>query len=89
MLLMQLSLAVQLEPADRLGAHTPPLQKSVAMQSASLAQLVLQPPTVQTYGEHDVIVPALQLPRPSQVLALVCVSPLHDGAAHVVPAAYS
>jgi len=68
--------------------QTPPLHVKGAIQSALPAQLVLQPPTVQTYGEHDDIVPELQVPLPSQVLGLVNVSPLHDAAAQGVPAPY-
>jgi hypothetical protein len=58
------------------------------MQSASVAQLVLQAVGPQANGEHENIVPPpLQLPAPSQVRALVSTSPLHDDAAQTVPAA--
>jgi hypothetical protein len=60
-----------------------------AAQSVLLTQLVLQPVTTQTYGEHDNIVPGSQVPTPLQVLAFVSVSPLHDGDAQTVPAGSS
>ena len=67
-----------------------PLHVKGAIQSAVVAQLVLQLVAPHTYGEHDDIVPAVQLPLPSQVLALVCVSvpALHDAATQTVPAAH-
>jgi hypothetical protein len=41
---------------------------------------------LQAYAPHELVVPPwLQLPPPSQVFAVVCMSAAHVGAAHVVP----
>jgi hypothetical protein len=61
-----------------------------ATQSASVAQAPLQAlePVAHLYGAHDVVagVGALQVPRPSHVLASVRVEPEHEAARHSVPA---
>jgi hypothetical protein len=59
---------------------------ALVVQSASVAQLVLHDAPPQTYGAHMVVVPAVQVPLPSQVRALVATLPAHEAAAHDVPA---
>ena len=64
--------------------QTPALHVAPATQSAPLTQLVLQALAPQTYGAHDVVVPGLQLPPPSQVPVPVWMPPVHVGAAQTV-----
>ena len=59
-----------------------------AEQSALDAHDVLHDRGPQTYGAHDVVVGALQVPVPLQVRGLVKVVPVQVGAAHWVAAAY-
>jgi len=81
---MHQSLARQLKPAARFGTHAPPLQKAVATQSVSVAQLVLQAVAPQVKVPHDDMTPGSQVPRPSQVPADVSKPPVHDGGVQVV-----
>src|SRR4051812_28007378 len=58
------------------------------MQSASIAQLVLHAFSPQMKGVHSIIPLSLQVPDPSQVLALVCVPAAQLDARQTVPAMY-
>src|SRR5262249_37350272 len=64
--------------------QVPPPHVKPGAQSAPLMQPVLQLVAPQAYGEQDDAAPGVQSPAPSQVLALVCAPPVHDGAAQTV-----
>lgn len=61
------------------------------MQSASLPHVVAHavPAVLQTYGAHELVVPAEHVPDPSQLRAVVALPELHVAAAHEVPLAYN
>jgi hypothetical protein len=83
--LVHWSFAVHGLPFARLATQLGAAQKSVAMQSASAAQVVLHAVAPHAYGEQAVCVPATQLPLPLHVPALVCDPFEHDGGTHCVP----
>jgi len=58
------------------------------VQSASLAQLVLQAVAPQAKAAHAVVAPGRQVPFPSQVRAAVAVAALHVAGAHTVLVPY-
>jgi hypothetical protein len=57
-------------------------------QSAVVAQVVLQAPVPQMYGEHELAPGIMQVPVPLQLAAAVSDEPVQVAGAQVVPAAY-
>jgi hypothetical protein len=66
----------------------PPVQTFGATQSVLLVQLVRQSPPPQTNGAQLWVVPATQVPAPSQRAARVLVDPVQLWTVHTVPDAY-
>jgi hypothetical protein len=72
-----------------LGAtHTLPTQAPPGAQSVTDVHDVLHDVAPHAYAPHDVVLGVWHVPDPSQVLAGVCVVPLHDSAPQLVPAAH-
>jgi hypothetical protein len=85
---MQSVAAVHVAPSG-FFPQLPLVQTFPVEQSASVAHVLLQVPAVpHTKGAHGCVVPATQLPAPSQSEASVSVEPAHEPAAHEVPLAY-
>jgi hypothetical protein len=87
-LLMQSDALLQVVPRARLGRHELASQKNPARHWASLLQAVPHDPFWQVCGAQLRVPPALQVPKPSQVLAAVSVEPLQLPGAHSLPATY-
>src|SRR5262245_20889270 len=83
--------ALQAAPAGWRPAHfmVAPSQKELAAHPLLFVHDVPQTAPAQTYGSHALVVPAWQVPMPSQVRTEVSVAPLQARAAHSVPAANS
>jgi hypothetical protein len=73
-------------PSPSLGAQAPPLQKSPATQSPSVAQLVLHAVAPHRYGAQVVVETAGQPPAPSQFAARLATLFVQLGARHWVAA---
>ena len=86
--LWQALLAVHADPVCSGVMHRPLLQTSPAAQFALDEQVVKHAPALHVYGAHsNCVVPALQLPAPSQAVALERVDPLQNaGPLQAVPA---
>jgi hypothetical protein len=83
--LAQSAVAAQAVPLISCGTQTPAAQWDPAVQSAFEPQVTAQELAPHVNAPHDVLVPALQVPAPSQVPADVYVDPLHDSPAQIVP----
>ena len=76
---------LQVVPCAKVGTQAPFEQKLPAVQSVLLAQALRQVPVPQTYGAHGVLLPAWQVPAPSQVKGEVSVEPEQVSGPQVVP----
>jgi hypothetical protein len=70
------------------ATHALPTQAPPGAQSAPDVHDVLHVVVPHAYAPHDVVLAVWHVPAPSQVLAGVCVVPLHDSAPQLVPAAH-
>ena len=85
--LWQSPFPVQAMPFAWTATQWPPEQKLPAVQSMLLVQALRQVPAPHMYAPHDVLLPARQVPAPSQVRAEVSVEPEQVSGPQVVPAA--
>jgi len=76
--------AAHATPLPFFGTHAPALQKSPAMQSASLAHVTRHALEPQTKGEHDVVTGAGQDPAPLQPAAATARPEVHDAERQLV-----
>ncbi len=70
------------------ATHVVPTQALPGAQSATDVHDVLHVVVPHAYAPHDVVLAVWHVPAPSQVLAGVCVVPLHDAVPQLVPAAH-
>jgi hypothetical protein len=85
--LWQSPLPPQVVPSVSFGTQWPPEQKLPVVQSVLALQDVRQLLAPHTYAPQEVLLPAWQVPAPSQVMGEVSVEPEQVSGPQVVPEA--